>query len=429
MNLARLNHVLIPATHAERERLRRRLPARLAQPLVWIFYALSTEGRVLALAALFVGAAGLEVGVMQVYLLWSVLFGLLCGALGASALLRLGRVRLEVRAPARVALGESASFELVLRSEAAREHHNVRLGGPFLPWDGRWESEPAPVARLGAGGSARSVARARFLARGEHHLDAFWAAELGPLGLSLGPAVHSEGCRLLVLPRIAPVASLVLPARHRLQPGGLAGASRTGESAELFGLRPYRPGDPVRDLHARTWARTGIPHVREYQQEYFVRAAVILDLCRAGTSERVLEAAISLAAGVVARLSRSETLVDLLVAGPSLQALTIGRSLGSLEQALDLLAGLRAGPSLEQAALLAALDPYLERLSAAVLITPSRERLVLGRRIAERDVPCRALRVAGPEPFWRRRREGPGPHGDASEIPVWSIEGEEPLRL
>lgn len=51
-----------------------------------------------------------------------------------------------------------------------------------------------------------------------------------------------------------------------------------------------------------------------------------------------LEAAIELAAGVIAHLSRGEALVDVLVVGDAVHELLVGRSLGTLDQALELLA-------------------------------------------------------------------------------------------
>src|SRR6185437_10313511 len=134
----------------------------------------------------------------------------------------------------------------------------------------------------------------------------------------------------------ARVLGLATPPGARYQPGGVALASKTGESMDLLGVRPYRPGDPVRLLHARTWARTGTPVVREYQEEYFSRIGVIIDA--AAPSPRVLEAILQLAAGAVAFLSRGEALIDLLVVGERVHDLTIGRHLGFLDQALDLLA-------------------------------------------------------------------------------------------
>ncbi len=66
---------------------------------------------------------------------------------------------------------------------------------------------------------------------------------------------------------------------------------------ELIGVRPYRMGDTVRDLHAKSSARLGVPVVREYVQEYFTRIGVVLDIDRNVSSPPRFEAAISLDLG------------------------------------------------------------------------------------------------------------------------------------
>jgi uncharacterized protein (DUF58 family) len=195
------------------------------------------------------------------------------------------------------------------------------------------------------------------------------------------------------VPRIANVVRLpqVLAMRH--QPGGVALASKSGEAMDLLGVRPYRPGDPVRDLHARSWARTGIPVVREYQQEYFTRVGVVLDSDIADPER--LEAAVELAAGVIAHLSRGEALVDVLVVGDRVHELTVGRSLGYLDQALDMLATVERGPKVDAAALMRRLEPYLERLSSVVVIAlaEGEERLAVQRGIEGRGISCTTLVV------------------------------------
>jgi uncharacterized protein (DUF58 family) len=179
----------------------------------------------------------------------------------------------------------------------------------------------------------------------------------------------------------------------RHQPGGVALASKSGEAMDLLGVRPYRPGDPVRDLHARSWARTGIPVVREYQQEYFTRVGVVLDSDIADPER--LEAAVELAAGVIAHLSRGEALVDVLVVGDRVHELTVGRSLGYLDQALDMLATVERGPKVDAAALMRRLEPYLERLSSVVVIAlaEGEERLAVQRGIEGRGISCTTLVV------------------------------------
>jgi uncharacterized protein (DUF58 family) len=177
---------------------------------------------------------------------------------------------------------------------------------------------------------------------------------------------------------------------------------------DLRGVRPYRPGDPVRDLHARSWARVGIPVVREYQQEYFSRIGVVLDCdcdsdrkgARKGSDDSDgadrLEAALSLSAGVLSCLSRGEALIDLLVIGDRVHPLTLGRSLGTFEQALDLLACVQPGPPFAAERVLSRLRAYLPRLSCVIFLALrwDEERSRLAARIRECGVGCKVLLVA-----------------------------------
>jgi uncharacterized protein (DUF58 family) len=418
INFAKLNHVLIPPTKPGRDRFREGPGGKLARPVVFLYEALSAEGRVVALLSLVVGALGLDVVNTQIYVLWAALAGLL----GASLLVRpryaLGGVRATVVAPLRVTVGEPIAFTVALVNAGARDHHAVRVRGPFLPWDGRFLDEPPRVTRLAAGQTARVSMRARFVERGEHHLDPFAAAAVVPLGLAMGASIDSPGCRFVVVPRVARVVRLTLPTGRRQQAGGVPLASRTGESMELLGVRPYRAGDPAKDLHARSWARRGAPVVREYQEEHFRRVAVVVDV--ASRDERRVEAALSLAAGVVAHLGGGDALVELVVIGaradheatkeragrdpsPPARALTLGRSLGFLEQALDTLACIttdtRAGRGLEEAAgedaAMARLAPVLSGLSSVVVVTAAgHDARALAARLAIERVACVALRVA-----------------------------------
>lgn len=378
VNFARLNHILIPTTKSGRDRFRRSIAGRAARPAMWLYASLSDEGRTIALAAVVVGALGLDVARTETYLLWAVVTALLAASLAVARAFAAPGLRVEVVAPPRVTVGERAVLAIELHNAGDEELASLRVRGPFLPWDGAWTTPRPRLASLPPGARARLEVGARFVARGEHHLDAFDVARLVPLGLAMGPACVSAGTRFLVVPRIANVTRISLALGRRLQPGGVALASRTGESMDLLGVRPYRAGDRIRDLHAKTWARRGQPIVREWQDEHFTRVGVVLDA--SAKDERTFEAAISLAAGVVARLSRGEALIDVLIVGERVHDLTIGRSLGFLDQALDLLACAERTPPATVDALLARIHAHLARLSAVVVVTPEWD----GGRLAER---------------------------------------------
>ena len=413
MNYARLNHILIPNTKEDRDRLRDRWWSRVFfGPLAATFWSLSDEGRLLLGFTIVVGLAGLDVQRSESHALWAILVSLIVSSLLARRFFRLTDVRLEVSGPERVCVGEPAQFRLALRNRGDRAHLGIRVERPFLPWDGKWQGGGLRLAELAGGGTSVLSTTARFDARGSHHIDSFSAAALVPLGLALGPRSSSTGVRFTVVPRIARLSRSSRPTAPRQQPGGVALASHTGESMELVGVRPYRPGDSLRDLHAVTWARTGQPAVREYQQEFFTRVGVLMDTDPAGASEQRFEAGVSLVAGIVAHLSSGDELIDLLVTGERASSFMLGRSLGRLDQALDQLAEVEAGV-FDADRLLAVLQPNLARLSAVVFVSFvwDERRRAVQRAIERAGVACRAVVVTQD-----RKSAAEGVSEDSSEL-------------
>jgi uncharacterized protein (DUF58 family) len=396
IDFARLNHILIPKGKEERDRFRESRFGRFVVPFVGLFWgSLTDEGRSLLVVTFLVGAVSVDVRNTTGYVFFSLLVGLLVGSLVAAFRLRLVDMTLAVDAPRRVTVGEPVTFTIACSRgrKQGLPRDPVRVRGPFLPWDGTWLDEAPAEIVVQEGGTASATMRAKFVARGLHHLDPFTAAAVAPGGLACGPRGSTAAVKLHVVPRVANVLRLPFTVAARHQPGGVALASKSGEAMDLLGIRPYRPGDPVRDLHARSWARTGVPVVREYQQEYFTRVGVVLDTDVEDPDR--LEAAIELAAGVIAHLSRGEALVDVLVVGDAVHELTLGRSLGTLDQALELLASVERGRTLSASQLLGRLEPYLNRLSTVVVIAlaEGQERTVLERGIANRGIACTTLLV------------------------------------
>jgi uncharacterized protein (DUF58 family) len=405
VNWQRLNYVLIPAA-----RSRRPIAEPFGEPssrgarwLLRLYRAFTREGRWLFVIGLVTGAFAVDVMHTQVYLLFSLLVSVILASLLVSPSLRLPELSLRVHAPSRVFVGAEVSFVVeCARTVPGPSTPWLRVEGPFLPYFGRWLSHPAAMANVRFGASSSTTLKARFSERGDLTLGRFRVSALVPLGLASGPPRQSSPVRLRVVPRPANVLRLGIELATRHQPGGVALASKTGESMDLRGVRPYRKGDRVRDLSARTWARTGKPAVREYQEEYFTRVGVVLDCVappkRSVRSEEAFEAAVSLTAGVVAHLGRGDALVDLLVTSGEIHALTLGRSLGFLEQALDHLAVADLEANVDRSRLLERLAPYLARLSAVVMVIDgwdeAREAFVRG--VEKSGVRVHAIAVGAP---------------------------------
>jgi uncharacterized protein (DUF58 family) len=91
-----------------------------------------------------------------------------------------------------------------------------------------------------------------------------WALDTGDLlGLFRERGTRTQGSTelALVLPRFTSLGAR--PRARELEAS--AAASRAGTGTELFGVREYRPGDPLRRIHWRSSARHGELIVREYE--------------------------------------------------------------------------------------------------------------------------------------------------------------------
>ena len=147
---------------------------------------------------------------------------------------------------------------------------------------------------------------------------------------------------LWILPHRYPLPLVQLAGGRRYQSGGVALASSVGESDEFMALRDYRPGDPLRKIHWKSWAKLDKPVVREDQDEFFVRHALILDTFQAEAYSQTLEEAIALAASFACSFQTQESLLDLMFVGLEAYCFTAGRGLGHTDQMLEILASVVA---------------------------------------------------------------------------------------
>lgn len=143
---------------------------------------------------------------------------------------------------------------------------------------------------------------------------------------------------LLILPKRYEIPTIQLPGSRKFKLGGISLASSVGESEEFISLRDYRPGDPLRRIHWRSWAKTGKPIVKEYHDEYFVRHALVLDTFLKAAYRDIFEEAVSVAASFACTIRTQDSLLDLLFVGTEAYCFTIGRGLGQTEQMLKILA-------------------------------------------------------------------------------------------
>ena len=180
------------------------------------------------------------------------------------------------------------------------------------------------------------------LQRGIARLTAVTIARPDPFGLFQACRFYPLPQTLSILPKRYRLPPFSLPGSRRYQSGGVALASSVGDAEEFMSLRDYQPGDPLRKIHWKSWAKVGKPIVREEQDEFFVRHALILDTFQTQKESDRLEAAISIAASFACNLQTQDTLLDLMFVGLEAYCFTVGRGVGHQEQMLEILAAVEA---------------------------------------------------------------------------------------
>jgi hypothetical protein len=82
-----------------------------------------------------------------------------------------------------------------------------------------------------------------------------------------------------------------------------------------------------------------------------------------------------------------------LVVGNVIHELTVGRSLGYLDQALELLSAVESGPALKAATLMAKLQPHLAQLSTvfAIVSPEAAEKDLFARRLRDHGLACTTI--------------------------------------
>jgi uncharacterized protein (DUF58 family) len=206
------------------------------------------------------------------------------------------------------------------------------------------------------------------LRRGILRFEGVTLARPDPLGLMRALVTVRLPQTLLVLPRRYPVPRLALPGTQKYQEGGVAFASSVGHSEEFMALRDYRHGDPLRHIHWRTWARAGRPVVKEFQDEFFVRHALVLDTFTDDPHSEVFEEAVSVAASFVCTIQTQESLLDLLFVVPHSYCLTAGRGLAHADQMLEILASVRPCPDQPFVALERLVLNHVRTLSGCICV-------------------------------------------------------------
>jgi len=154
--------------------------------------------------------------------------------------------------------------------------------------------------------------------------------------------------KVMVMPSRVDVAPEMMGSDARYQLGGDSPHQSLGQSDEFHGLRDYRAGDPLQHVHWKSWARTGKPIIRQFENTFFPRYGLIVDSHLPGFGKgsarpltETFERAMVLASSLAARYDARETFLDVLVTGQQVVQVTSGPGHADTRHVIEVLSGLQ----------------------------------------------------------------------------------------
>ena len=262
----------------------------------------------------------------------------------------------------------------------------------------RFREQSLPV--LGANSYAHVTLELKPVRRGMLDLSGLSIRRTGPFGLFKAVRHLPLPDHLLILPHRFPLPPVQLPGTRKHHAGGVTLASSVGNAHEFRSLREYRPGDPMRMLHWKSVAKTGELIIRENEDEYFVRHALILDTFTDQPVSDLFETAVSVAASFACTVRTQESMLDLLFVEDQAHRISTGRGVDHTGQLLKTLAVVNACTDKPVETLFPLLREHAARISGCIciLLAWDDERRELVRILSELSIPLKILVMTDREP-------------------------------
>ena len=268
---------------------------------------LTRPGRLTALAALVTLVAGRMFGSVELYVLATILAGLVLAAMASMALTQ---IRIDVARelhPPRVHAGPPSRVDVRVLNEGTRRSPLLNLHDAVSGTRGA----RLLVGPLSPGESARAAYRLPTERRGVLTVGPLDVELTDPFGLARVSITATGASELTVYPHIDELAPLPMTTGN----DPLAGAEhpnslgRGGE--DFYALRDYVVGDDLRRVHWPSTARHDELMVRQDELPWQGRATVLVDIRSSSNTAESLELVISAGASVIAAGSRRQDLVRL----------------------------------------------------------------------------------------------------------------------
>ena len=216
------------------------------------------------------------------------------------------------------------------------------------------------------------------------------------LGIYRAKFVIKKQQSIVILPKRYRIPEFQLAGKRQHNPGGISNAGSIGDAEEFVSLRDYRPGDSIRKIHWKSWAKTNQPIVKQYQEEYFSRFGLILDTFGNEHSNDIFEEAVSLAASYISSLHTEDSLVDLMFVSNKAHQISMGRGINQMGKLLEVLASVKLQEEERFKLLYSCIEEHIGVLNNVILILidydQARKNLITLFEL--HNIPCKVFLVS-----------------------------------
>ena len=391
----------------------------------WLTRRFTPSGLGVLVCCLFSGIVGADTNQSLSYQVFCLL-GALLGISIATSRFQRYRVRARRILPRFGTVGMPLRYRIVFDNQTPRRHRELKfyeaLVEPFpelrefsvLNWRTTWQIQRQQWSQIMAR-RRRAIAPSLDLPtllpqsetevmgeiiplqRGLLQFHSIGVTRADPLGLFNACLTLSIPQTVLILPKRYHLPPIQLPGARRHQSGAIALASSVGDAEEFRALREYRSGDPIRKIHWKSWAKVGRPMIKEEQEEFFVRHALILDTFQSSGERELLEEAVSIASSLACEIQTQESLLDLMFVGLDSYCFTAGRGLGQTERMLELLASVVPCQDKSFECFMPVIQSRCSLLSGCIciLLDWDEERQALVRYLQSLGIPTLVLVIQG----------------------------------
>lgn len=210
-----------------------------------------------------------------------------------------------------------------------------------LPPKGLWsDGLTKSVGSISPGQSTKISYTLTPTQRGVFEIKRLTVASLFPLSLFRFLASHRLEQTVYVAPSYTEHTDVVADIVGQVAQSEFAGIAQRNSLLEYIGSREYRPGVPVRRWDFSSWARLGIPSVREFSEGSDGMVIIVVDTTRRTKAiDQSLESALSTSAGILMQCAQRKQSTMLISVAKEIE---FGRVLTGEEQCEESLMRLAA---------------------------------------------------------------------------------------